>query len=159
MVERKAEIARGIAAKRIERVALGYEGPNGSVIPALGGGCRFAELGSELLSADGEIRRDVDFCQLASHVYYCETGSTLGTHHETSLLGVTDSKAIYLLYNGVLGDRRPEGGNVLTSAVLESLPPHDGPKVIYGEGCRLGAARLERERITFKQIPYQIKVR
>ena len=31
---------------------------------------------------------------------------------------------MYLLYNGVLGDKRPAGGNVLTRAVLAALPPH-----------------------------------
>ncbi len=29
---------------------------------------------------------------------------------------------------------------------------------IYGEGCRLGHARLKRESITFKQVPYEIKL-
>ena len=67
-------------------------------------------------------------------------------------------EADYLLYNGVLGDKRPEGGNVLTNGVLEGLPEHDGPKVIYGEGSRLRADRLRREGIVFKQVPYGIKV-
>ena len=31
-------------------------------------------------------------------------------------------------------------------------------RVIHGEGCRLGAARLKRENITFKQVPYQIEL-
>jgi adenine-specific DNA-methyltransferase len=63
-----------------------------------------------------------------------------------------------LLFNGVLGDKRPDGGNVLTSRILDELPAHEGPKVIYGEGCRLGSARLKRLNITFKQVPYEIKV-
>ena len=40
----------------------------------------------------------------------------------------------YLLYNGILGDRRPQGVNVLTSAVLAYLDeefPHAGARVIY----------------------------
>ena len=69
-----------------------------------------------------------------------------------------------LLYNGILGDRRPQGGNVLTQAVLAGharrrLPPHDGPRVIYGEACRLSAARLKAMNVTFKQIPYDIRTR
>jgi len=67
--------------------------------------------------------------------------------------------AVYLLYNGVLKDKRPEGGNVLTQAVLEELPKHGGPKVIYGTACRFSPARLKRENIVFKQIPYEIRVR
>jgi hypothetical protein len=74
------------------------------------------------------------------------------------LLGVHDGRAVYLLFNGVLGDKRPNGGNVLTGDVLRRLPTHDGPKVIYGESCRLGTDRLRREGVTFKQVPYEIKV-
>ena len=46
---------------------------------------------------------------------------------------------------------------MLTSKILGVLPDHDGPKVIYGEGCRIGAGRLKREGIGFKQVPYEIK--
>jgi adenine-specific DNA-methyltransferase len=74
------------------------------------------------------------------------------------LLGIHEGKAVYLLFNGVMGDRRPQGGNVLTGKVLAELPPHEGPKVIYGEGCRLSQPRLRREGIVFKQVPYEIKV-
>ena len=31
---------------------------------------------------------------------------------------------------------------------------HDGPRVIYAAAYRLGAPRLQRERIVFKQTPY-----
>ena len=62
-------------------------------------------------------------------------------------------------YNGILGDKRPEGGNVLTSKVLALLAPYDGPKVIYGETSRFSAERLKQEGITFKQTPYDIKAR
>jgi adenine-specific DNA-methyltransferase len=57
-----------------------------------------------------------------------------------------------------VGDRSPAGGNVLTNAILKALPAHDGPRIVYGEGCRLGKARLKREGILFKQIPYGVKV-
>jgi len=74
------------------------------------------------------------------------------------LLAVSNGVAVYLLYNGIMGDKTVNGGNVLTGPVLKKLPPHDGPRVIYGEGCRLGRARLRRENIVFKQIPYEIKI-
>ncbi len=69
-------------------------------------------------------------------------------------------RAVYLLYNGVLGDKRPAGGNVLTRAVLAALPPHPegtGPRVVYGEACRLSQATLDRENITFRHIPYSLR--
>ena len=72
-------------------------------------------------------------------------------------LGVHNGTAYYLLYNGILRDKRPDGGNVLTSRSLADLPPHRGPKVIYGEATRLGAARLKTLGIVFKQTPYDVK--
>ena len=75
------------------------------------------------------------------------------------MLGIHDGTAYYLLYNGILGDKRPNGGNVLTSKTLAMLPPFDGPKIIFGEACRLSDERLQQERITFRQIPYEIKAR
>lgn len=74
--------------------------------------------------------------------------------------------AYYLLFNGILGDKRPASGNVLTSAVLDALlelhatTPHpEAPLVVYGEACRLGDARLALARVTFKHIPYDVKAR
>jgi site-specific DNA-methyltransferase (adenine-specific)/adenine-specific DNA-methyltransferase len=77
---------------------------------------------------------------------------------KSPLLGIHDGRAIYLLYNGILKDKSVNGGNVLTGAVLEILPPFDGQKVIYAAACRLGSARLQREGITFKQTPYALEV-
>jgi hypothetical protein len=47
---------------------------------------------------------------------------------------------------------------VLTQNVLDGLPAHDGKRVIYGETSRFGAGRLLAEGITFKQIPYDVRV-
>ena len=74
--------------------------------------------------------------------------------------------AYYLLFNGILGDRRPASGNVLTRAVLDALlalhagTPHpEAPLVVYGEACLLGPETLARARVTFKHIPYDVKAR
>ena len=74
--------------------------------------------------------------------------------------------AYYLLFNGILGDKRPASGNVLTRDVLQALlqlhasTPHpEAPLVVYGEANRLGPETLERARITFKHIPYDVKAR
>jgi adenine-specific DNA-methyltransferase len=71
------------------------------------------------------------------------------------LLGVHQGTAYYLLFNGILGDKRPEGGNVLTLPLLNSLPPHDGPRIIYGEACRLHDSTLTALNLRFRQLPYQ----
>ncbi|MDA8141531.1 MAG: hypothetical protein M0036_23045 [Desulfobacteraceae bacterium] len=58
----------------------------------------------------------------------------------------------------MLGDKSPQGGNALTLGTLAELPPHDGPRIVYGTSCRIGAARLKQERVVFHQIPYELKV-
>jgi adenine-specific DNA-methyltransferase len=74
--------------------------------------------------------------------------------------------AYYLLFNGILGDKRPASGNVLTRAVLDALlqlhasTPHpEAPLVVYGEANRLGTETLSRARVTFRHIPYDVKAR
>ena len=74
------------------------------------------------------------------------------------LLGIYNGTAYYLLFNGILGDQSPEGGNVLTQRLLRILPPHAGSRVIYGEVSLLDEARLRAEDIRFKKIPYELKV-
>lgn len=151
---------RGITAERIKRVAQGYTNSKGKSVSGLGGGFRYCRLDKPLFDEHGQIGPEVKFTDLAAHVFFTETGSPIPKQASvrSAFLGVANGTAYYLLFNGVLGDKTPDGGNVLTSKVLGSLPAHDGPKVVFGEGCRLSDARLKRERITFKQLPYEIKV-
>ena len=72
--------------------------------------------------------------------------------------------AIYLLFNGILGDKRPHSGNVLTRDVLAALlalhaqsPAPQAPLTVYGEACRLGPARLAQAGVTFRHIPHDVR--
>ena len=124
-----------------------------------GGGFRFFTLGDTVFDEHGCINRDIKFVTLAGHLWYMETRTPLESKEKSPYLGVHNEVAYYLLFNGVLGDVHPNGGNVLTSKVLASLPhieSHRGKIVIYGESTRLGEARLSQENITFKQIPYDV---
>jgi hypothetical protein len=100
----------------------------------------------------------VTFAQLAEFVWFEETGTGFCGKADSPLLGIHEGRAIYLLYNGILKDKSVAGGNVLTGTVYDMLPAYDGAKVIYAAACRLGAARLGRERIVFKQTPYALAV-
>ncbi|KAB1175326.1 site-specific DNA-methyltransferase [Photobacterium damselae] len=123
-----------------------------------GGGFRFYKLGEAVFDEYGCLNTDIKFPTLASHIWYLETKTPLGNKADTPLLGVYNDTAYYLLYNGILGDRRPVGGNVLTSKILNNLPDIDKHDriVIYGESSRLGDVRLKQANITFKQIPYDV---
>ncbi|MBI2779628.1 MAG: site-specific DNA-methyltransferase [Gammaproteobacteria bacterium] len=145
---------------RLKKVVDGEQGGiSKSVEWQGGGGFHFYRLGPTVFDEFGAIRPDIRFAELAAHVWYLETHTPWSKRSKSPLLGVHNGTAYYLLYNGVLGDRRPQGGNVLTGPVLAELPEHDGPKVIYGESSRLGTARLQSESITFKQIPYDVRTR
>jgi len=159
LVEMDENIAQTITAERVRRVSQGYKNAKGEAVSGLGSGFRFAKLGKTLFDETGAIREDVKFRELAEFVYFHHTGSPMPKGWKSSpLLGIVDGRAIYLLYNGILGDRSIDGGNVLTAPVLAELPPHNGPKTIYAAACRLGPNRLERERIQFKQTPYGLRV-
>lgn len=169
----------------IPRMQKVIEGEQGGISQAVswqgGGGFRFLRLGEPMFNADGSIHAAVRFATLASFVWMQETG--LPYRHELPhpnpppggegtkakvavqsipLLGVYEGRGIYLLFNGILGDKRPASGNVLTNEVLAAINricPHDGEKIIYGEACRLGEKRLAVAGVIFKHIPYDVKAR
>ena len=156
-----------------------------------GGGFRFMKLGAPVFDESGRIHPAVRFATLAAFVWQQETGTTLdashtrpgtpylGTHYQfgSSLRPFNDGDepvsfiktpafACYLLFNGILKDKRPAGGNVLTQAVLDALlalhattPEPTAPLLVYGEACRLGEARLAQAHVTFKHIPYDVRAR
>lgn len=137
------------------------EGEQGGVSKAVnwqgGGGFHYFRLGETIFDEVGSIHHNVKFAALAAHIWFCETRVPLASRVDSPLLGIHNDTAYYLLYNGILGDRRPQSGNVLTQTVLDSLPKHNGRKIIYGEASRFGKPRLEAENIVFKQIPYDVR--
>jgi len=163
LVEIDGSIARNLTAERLKRVSQGYEWKgqkgNKNEETGLGSGFRFCELGATLFDADGQIREEVKYNDLAQHVYFIETGQPLphNAKKHFPMLGVSNTTAVYLLYNGILKDKKANGGNVLTRAVLQSLPKHEGPRIIYGTGCLLSEEKLRELCITFRQIPYEVK--
>ena len=159
MVEMDEKIAQEITKERVRRVAEGYTDAKGEEVPGLGGGFRFCQLGDPLFDETGAIRSSVKFAELARHVYFTETGEPLPRERvpNSPFLGECRGVGIYLLFNGILGDKSASGGNMLTRAVLAKLPPFDGPKVIYCTGCLLGRDRLATEQIVIRQTPYEIK--
>jgi len=159
LVEMKEQNTRDLNAERVKRVCKGYRDRRGQRVPGLGGGFRYCELGETLFEADGSIRSSVSFSELAHHIFFTEMREPLPQDVDgaSPLLGAVRGTALYLLYNGILKDKRPKGGNVLTMETLKLLPPHDGPKIVYGTACTLGASTLKRHGVTFRQIPYEVK--
>ena len=148
----------------IPRLQKVIEGEQGGISDAVnwqgGGGFSFYSLHPEpVFLPNGQIRSDIKFTPLAAFLWQFETGLGAVQALDKPYLGEHNGTAYYLLYNGILGDRRPDSGNVLTRQLLSWLLetyPHNGPKVIYGESSRIGAERLALAGVTFKQIPYDI---
>lgn len=144
---------------RLKKVVDGEQGGISKAVDWQGGGgFRFFKLGEAVFDEYGSLNTAIKFPTLAAHIWYLENKTPLQGSADNPLLGIHNGTAYYLLYNGILGDRRPQGGNVLTSAVLNELPDIQSQQkiVIYGESCRLGSARLQQANITFKQIPYDV---
>jgi site-specific DNA-methyltransferase (adenine-specific)/adenine-specific DNA-methyltransferase len=158
LVEMDEDIAKSVTAERNKRVIEGYENAKGEQVAGLGGGFQFCRLSDEpLFAADGEVRADVTFAQLASYVWFNETKIGYEGKGDSPLLGVFEGRAIYLLYNGILKDKKPEGGNILTRTVFDALPKFDGQKVIYAAAYQGGVNWIKKEQIIFKQTPYALE--
>ena len=189
------EMGEHAATHCLPRLQKVIDGEQGGISKAVnwqgGGGFRFMALGAPIFDEHGRIHPDVRFATLAAFIWQQETGSAwradaaqastpyLGTHYELdsclrppdmhdspiSLIN-TPKFACYLLFNGILGDKRPASGNVLTRDVLDALltlhaqtPAPAAPLLVFGEACRLGPERLKQANVTFRHIPYDVKAR
>lgn len=162
------EHARTHCALRMQKV---IEGEQGGISKAVGwtggGGFRFCELGPSIFDQAGQIDPSIRHADLARHIWFSETKYPLPGAPQGTLIGIDGDKAYALLFNGILKDRSPQGGNVLTSAtarlIQEDLhavnPEFKGDLVVYGAASRLGAGSLKEAGIIFKQTPYDISVR
>jgi adenine-specific DNA-methyltransferase len=156
------EHAQTHVVPRLQKV---IEGEQGGISKAVnwqgGGGFSFYTLGNAVFDDHGYLNEAVKFNDLAAYVWWLETKTahTQKLNTTSPFIGEYNGVAYYLLYNGILGDRRPNGGNVLTMPVLNFLNEchaHTGKKVIIGEASRLGKPRLDELNIEFKQIPYSL---
>lgn len=153
-----------------------------------GGGFAFYTLGEAVFLPNGHINPNIKFDELAQYVWQSVTRSFSAystpkidekesqiktnssqihnpTEHKdaTPLLGIHNDVVYFLLYNGILRDRRPEGGNVLTPALwhwlLTLVPSLQAKKiryVVYGEACQISKSRRDAMGLEFKQMPYKL---
>jgi adenine-specific DNA-methyltransferase len=107
---------------------------------------------------------DVRFADLAAFIWMRETG----TAYEPAAPPVapcrcwacTRARAYYLLFNGILGDRRPASRQCAdqrrAGTPCKASCWHDGPKVVYGEACLPGRRTAGRRGITFRKLPHAV---
>jgi adenine-specific DNA-methyltransferase len=163
LVEMDQAISKEVTSERLRRVIAGYDkgGDITKPVEGLGGGFRFCRLGVPLFDEFGDVAAEVNFPDLAAHIFFSETGVPIPHRAASEFLGVFQDRAVYLLFDAAHAETpRETAGNVLTPDRLDALPPvpeaFEGTRVIYAEGCTVSAARLKRAGAVFKQIPYQI---
>jgi adenine-specific DNA-methyltransferase len=153
--------ARTHCLPRLEKVIAGEQGGISKAVNWQGGGgFRFLTLGNAIFDELGRIDTSVRFTDLAAFVWQQETNTPAAHTFTTPCLGQHNGTQYFLLFNGILGDKRPEGGNVLTYEVFDDLVrrhPFDGPRVVFGEAVKLPPTLRVRERVTFKKIPYSLR--
>ncbi|MFI8553771.1 site-specific DNA-methyltransferase [Psychrobacter sp. NPDC077938] len=172
IIEMDKNIAKNVTAERVKKAVNGYTSLKGKKTEGLGGGFQYFNLSSEpLFKADGPIRSDVTFEQLAEFVWFMETGTGLNESDlksidkkdSTPYLGQYKDRAIFLLYNDILKDKSDAGGNVLNGRTLdlleEALPDFEGQRIVYGARTRFDKTKLARLNITFHQLPYELAVK
>ena len=166
LVELERDIARNITAERLRRVIQGYtwtdQRGNERFEMGLGDGFRYCTLGATIFNPDGSINLTVIWEDLARHIWFTETrtpwpglpspseGEGLGVRVETCL-GTFNGVAYYLYFNGI-------GGNTFGPPQLAELPLNEMPKVVYADTAAVEPAELDEHQVTFKQIPYDVKV-
>ncbi len=143
--------------------------PREKTVEGTGGGFGYYELGPELMR-DGVLNEAAGEAAIREYVWYTETkGAGEFSHAELRrggeggrrtlrasvapcdpyLLGTAFGVAYYFCY---------ERGAVVTlnRALLRTIRTKAERYVIYADVCTLGAAELEKYRITFKKIPRDI---
>lgn len=158
--------ARTHCALRLRKV---IEGEQGGISRDVGwqggGGFRFCTLGATVFDGAGRINPEIRFADLARHLWFTEFRVPMAAPAAGPFLGAHDGRGLALLYNGILRDRTPGGGNVLTHAVLRLIREGaqaagwDGPITVYGAANRLSERTLEGAGVSFRQTPYDIRAR
>jgi len=155
LVEMEDEIARKVTAERVKRVIKGYSYKNNKgdsiKVEGLGGGFQFMNLDTELFDAHGLINDDIAYTDLARYVFFSETKLDLKEKlMKDSFIGNNNGTEYYLIY-------KQNGKNVLNERIVSKLKKTDKHKVVYADNCTLDAETLDELKITFKQIPYEVK--
>lgn len=141
LVEIEKDIAQKITSERVRRVSKD-----------LNGGFEYCTLGNKLFNADRAIDEDVVFDDLANYIYFTETQTNLEKKQISgNFIGEHNESDFYLLF-------KEKGKNTLTKSFLKNVTRNEHKKIIYADFCTIPDELIEAYNITFKQIPYEVKV-
>jgi len=142
LVELENEVARPITAERIKRAINEYNYKDGF---------EFCELDKPLFDENGQIDESCTFGQLATYIYFIEAKTNIDKKKiKSTFIGDNLDTEFYLIF-------KEKNHNILSGDSLKSLNKNKKKKVIYADQCLLSDEYMEKNNITFKQIPYEIE--
>ena len=143
LIEMEDHVAKDITAERIKR-AIKKE--------SYGEGFEFCELDKPLFNEEGKIDEECTFDQLAQYVYFTETQTNLDKKQiKGNFISSLNEIDYYLIF-------KERGNNVLNKSFLKSIKKDENRRVIYADKCLLDEESLEKHKIQFKQIPYEVRI-
>lgn len=140
------EYADTITAERVRRVIKGYGQTAGT-----GGSFDFYEIGEPLM-IHGNLNENIKVEKIRAYIWYTETRTPYKKPfgNNPAYLGDFNSTAYYFHYEH---DRR----TTLNAAFLQTIEQQVDNYLIYADECGLDEDFLQRNSITFKKIPRDIK--
>lgn len=135
-----------ITAERVRRVIQGYGQVTGT-----GDSFDFYEVGEPLM-IHGNLNESIDVEKIRAYIWYTETHTPYKKPSSTNsaYLGDFNDTAYYFHYER---DRH----TTLDSTFLRTIEKHSDNYLIYADECGLDEDFLQRNSITFKKIPRDIK--
>ncbi len=140
------DYAENITAERVRRVIQGYGQTAGT-----GGSFNFYEVGEPLM-IHGNLNENIDVEEIRAYIWYTETHTPYKkpSGNNYAYLGDFNGTAYYFHYER---DRH----TTLDSTFLRTIEKHSDNYLIYADECGLDEDFLQRNSITFKKIPRDIK--
>ena len=143
LVELEDKVAKEVTVERIKKSIEKYD---------YKAGFEYCELDKPLFNEDGQIEEECTFDQLATYIYFTETNTNIDKKSIVgTLIGEYDDTEYYLIF-------KEKGKNILSKEFIKKLQKDNKKKVIYADKCFIDERTLEKHRIQFKQIPYEVKV-
>ena len=155
LVEMEDEIARKVTAERVKKVIKGYAYKNSKgksiEVEGIGGGFQFMNLDTELFDAHGLINDNISYTDLARYIFFSETKLDLKEKAlKDYFIGENNGTEFYLVY-------RKGKQNILDEKVIRKLNKTEKYKIVYADNCTLDTELLYELKVTFKQIPYEVR--
>lgn len=158
----EANSIREVNAERFSKIAKPTVKDNAIVVvaeqnvdgmmPGLGGGFDFYELGENLFTDEDTLNESVGEVKIREYIYFSETRQYLSRPQSKDypyLLDYNDGTGYFFYY-------KPSELTTLSPETLSIVPTKADHYVIYADVCTISREQLAKMNITFRKIPRDI---